>query len=400
MSEPGPSAVEDAAGGERGLTARWATFSYLFTLYFILGGAETMISPLFPLVRDDLDITESNLATILAAVAGGIAAFNVIGGATSRWLSDRSLVRATAVSLAAGMALSAAAPSFWVLLAGQTLLGVAFGIYFPPALASVARLYPDAPGKAIAVWGQAYSFGLAAAAASAFAGSAWRWVYVGCAVPAALAIAYVPRWIEVDRDPAPVAWLAQLAHNARKRTYRLAFYASFGGVSMHFVVIGFSTAFFVVDRGLDLRLVAAMLIAGRALSAPVKIVGGALHDRRGGPWTARLMMVSTAGLGLPMLLLPAEVGVWLLVPFVGMAVSVLPVANAMLVAALPPQSGWGIGTFRAALLGSAALLSAVASGLLSLGVPLLALMLAALGLPALAATAMHRAVEMPDAESR
>ena len=392
MSEPVTSAAGGTGDSESGLTARWVTFGYLFTLYFILGGAETMISPLFPLVREDLDLSESNLAAILAAVAGGIAAFNVIGGAVSRWLSDRSLVRATAVSLAAGMALSAVAPSFWMLLVGQTLLGVAFGIYFPPALASVARLYPDAPGRAIAVWGQAYSFGLAAAAASAFAGGAWRWVYAGCAVPAALAIAYVPRWTEVNRDPAPIAWLAQLAQNARKRTYRLAFYASFGGVSMHFVVIGFSTAFFVVDRGLDLRLVAAMLIAGRALSAPVKIVGGALYDQRGGPWTARLMTVSTSALGLPMLLLPADIGVWLLVPFVGMAVSVLPVANAMLVAALPPQSGWGIGTFRAALLGSAALLSAIASGLLSLGVPLFALMLAALGLPALVAAAMHRAV--------
>ena len=392
MSEPSDGVSSGAGGGESHLTARGATFAYLFTLYFILGGAETMISPLFPLVRTDLDITESNLAAILAAVAGGIAAFNVIGGATSRWLSDRSLVRATAVSLAVGMVLSAVAPSFWVLLVGQTLLGVAFGIYFPLALASVARLYPDAPGRAIAVWGQAYSFGLAAAGASAFAGGAWRWVYVGCAVPAALAVVYVPHWTEVDRDPAPMAWLAQLAQNARKRTYRLAFYASFGGVSMHFVVIGFATAFFVVDRGLDLRLVAAMLIGGRALSAPVKIVAGALHDRRGGPWTARLMMLSTSALGLPMLLAPARVGVWVLVPFVGMAVSVLPVANAMLVAALPPQSGWGIGTFRAALLGSAALLSVIVSGLLSLGVPLAALMLAALGLPALVAAAMHRAV--------
>ena len=396
MSEPGHSAAADAGGSESRLTARWATFGYLFTLYFILGGAETMISPLFPLVQQDLDITESNLAAILAAVAGGIAAFNVIGGATSRWLGDRSLVRATAVSLAVGMVLSAVAPSFWVLLVGQTLLGVAFGIYFPPALASVARMYPDAPGRAIAVWGQAYSFGLAAAAASAFAGGAWRWVYVGCAVPAALAIVYVPHWTEVDRDPAPMAWLAQLAQNARKRTYRLAFYASFGGVSMHFVVIGFATAFFVVEQGLDLRLVAATLIGGRALSAPVKIVGGALHDRRGGPWTVRLMMLSTSALGLPMLLLPADAGVWLLVPFVGMAVSALPVANAMLVAALPPQSGWGIGTFRAALLGSAALLSAIVSGLLSLGVPLLTLMLASLGLPALVAAAMHRAVEVPE----
>ena len=91
------------------------------------------------------------------------------------------------------------------------------------------------------------------------------------------------------------------------------------------------------------------------------------------------MMLTTSALGLPLLLLPARSGVWLLVPFVGMAVSVLPVANAILVAALPPQSGWGIGTFRAGLLGSAALLSAIVSGLLSWGVPLSALMLAALG---------------------
>ncbi len=391
MSEPVTS-----AGGR--LTPRRATFTYLFTLYFILGGAETMMSPLFPLVQPDLNITESNLAAILAAVSAGIASFNILGGISSRWLSNRALVRASAVALAAGMMLSAAAPSFWMLLMGQTLLGVAFGIYFPPGLASVARLYPGSEGKAIAVWGQAYSFGLAAAALSVFAGDGWRWVYVGCAVPPLLAIAYVPRWVEPAGDRAPMPLLAQLVQYARKHTYRLAFWASFGGVSMHFVVIGFSPTFFE-SRGVNLWLVGVLLAGGRILSAPVKLVGGALYDRRGGPWTARLMMVSTTALGLPMLLLPADAGVWLLVPFVGMAVSVLPVANAMLVAALPPQSGWGIGTFRAALLGSAALLSAIVSGLLSLGVPLFALMPAALALPALVAAAMHRAVTpaAPDA---
>ena len=390
MSEPVAGAAGGAGGRESGLTARWVTFGYLFGLYFILGGAETMMSPLFPLVEPDLNITESNLAAILASVSAGIASFNILGGISSRWLSDRSMVRASAVALAAGMALSAAAETFWVLIIGQTLLGVAFGIYFPPGLASVARMYRGAEGKAIAVWGQAYSFGLAAAALSVFAGEGWRWVFAGCAVPPLLAIVYVPRWVEADRALAPVPWLAQLVQYARKQTYRLAGYASFGGVSMHFVVIGFSPVFFE-SQGVDLRLVGVLLAAGRFLSAPVKLVGGALYDRRGGPWTARLMMVGTTVLGLPMLLLPAEAGVWLLVPFVGMAVSVLPVANAMLVAALPPQSGWGIGTFRAGLLGSAALLSAIVSGLLSLGVPLLALMLAALGLPALVAAAMHRA---------
>ena len=34
-------------------------------------------------------------------------------------------------------------------------------------------------------------------------------------------------------------------------------------------------------------------------------VGGALHDRHGGPWTARLMMLCTSALGLPALVAAA-----------------------------------------------------------------------------------------------
>ncbi|MCY4176859.1 MAG: MFS transporter [Acidimicrobiaceae bacterium] len=376
--------------GDSSSGARWAAFGYLFTLYFILGGTETLMSPLFPLAQPDLELTESNLAAILASVSAGTATFNVLGGISSRRLSERALVRASAMALAAAMLLSATAQTFWVLLVGQTLLGVAFGIFFPPALAGVARLYKGLEGKAIAAWGQAYSFGLTAAALSVFAGGRWRWVFVGCAMPALLAVAYVPRWPEADRAVTQLPWLAQLMEYTRKQTYRLAGYASFGGVSLHFVVIGFSPVFFE-GRGVDLRLVGVLLAAGRFLSAPVKLLGGVAYDRKGGPWTARLMMACATAVGLPMLLAPADVGVWLLVPFVGVAVSVMPVANAMLVAALPPQSGFGIGTFRAALLGTAALLSALVSGLLSLGVPLSALMLTALGSPALVAGTMHRA---------
>ena len=389
----GNDAGQGGDGRDGRMTPRWATFGYLFSLYFILGGAETMISPLFPLVRDDLRLTESQLPAILTAVAVGIAAFNVLGGASSRWLSDRAMVRASAVSLAVGMVLSGTAESFWVLLAGQALLGIAFGIFFPPALAAVARLYPDAPGKAIAVYGLAYSFGLTAAALSGTAGAGgWRWVFIGCAAPAAVAVAYTPRWTEPARNPDAPPLLSQLRQYARMRTYRLAGYASVGGVSMHYIVIALSPVYFV-DRGVELWVVAVLLAAGRALSAAVKLVGGALYDRRGGPWTARQMMLATSALGLLMLLPPARAGVWVLVPFVAVAVSVLPVSNAMLVGVLPPQSGWGIGTFRAGLLGSAALLSAIANRLLEWDwLSLEAVMLGSLALPALVAAAMHRAI--------
>ena len=410
---PGPGDPDPAAAGSDGARSdgadsdgavgrsgrrtgrRWVPFGYLFGLYFILGGSETMISPLFPLVRVDLGLDESHQAAILAAVAVGISSFNVIGGAASRWLTDRALVRSAAACLAVGMALSGAAPSFWPLLAGQALLGVAFGIFFPPALAVVARLYPAAVGKAIAAYGLAYSFGLAAAALTGNVGAGnWRWVFYACVLPATVAVLWTPGWPEPARDPALPPLLAQIRQYARMRVLRLSGLASFGGVSMHYVVIGFAPVYFV-DRGIHLGLTVSLIAAGRVLSAGVKLVGGALYDRYGGLWTARLMMLVTSGLGVPMLAAPTNWGVWLLVPFVGIAVSVLPVANAMLVEALPPQSGWGIGVFRAALLGSAALLSAIV-GLLLLWLPLETLMLASLSLPLLVAAATHAALDRPN----
>jgi len=367
---------------------RWVPVGYLFTLYFLLGGSETMISPLFPLVRDDLGLRESHQAAILAVVAAGIACFNVAGGASSRWMSDRALVRTASSCLAAGMILSGAAPSFWLLLAGQALLGIAFGIFFPPALAAVARLYPSAVGKAIAAYGLAYSFGLAAAALTGNVGEGnWRWVFYACALPAVVAVVWIPRWPEPGRDPSPPPLLAQLRWYARMRMLRLSLLASVGGVSMHYLVIGFAPVYFV-DRGVHLGLVVTLISVGRVLSAGAKLVGGALYARYGGLWTARLMMLVTSALGVPMLLAPAGVGVGLLAPFVGIAVSVMPVANAMLVGALPPQSGWGIGTFRAVVLGSAALLSGVVSLLLRF-LELEVLMLASLAVPLLVAAAAH-----------
>ena len=372
-------------------SSRRLTFGYLFALYFILGGAETMISPLFPLLRDDLQLDESHQAVLLAVVAAGIASFNLIGGASTRWLSERSLIRLAAAILSIGMLISGTAQSFAPLLIGQACLGVAFGLFFPPALAAVTRSSPEAPGKAIAIYGLAYSFGLASAALSGTVGQDhWRWVFILSAIPGLATFLWAPRWSEPEVDSVALPLLAQLWEYSRVQAYRLAGLASFGGVSMHYVVIGFAPVYFV-DAGVGIGLVASLIAIGRVLSAPVKLVGGALYDRRGGPWTARLMMSTTSAIGLLVMLLPPDIGVFFLIPFVGVAVSVLPVANAMLVAALPPRAGWGIGTFRAALLGSAALLAGAVSLLLRY-LELEVLMIAVLTLPALIAVWLHRAV--------
>lgn len=365
---------------------RKVAFTYLWTVYFLCGLAETLVSPLFPLIRRDLDLVEAQQATLLAVVAGGIAVCNVIGGALASGRPDRGLVRTASGLLAGGLLLSGLAPSYAVLLGGQALVGAAFGLFYPSGLASVARMYKATRGRAIAGYGLAYSFGLMIAAVSANAGQGgWRWVFYATGAMAAGLVVVAPRWVEAERDTGGISLARQLLLHARHREYRVSAATSMAGQTMHYVVIGFAPVLFV-DRGVSLGLVTGLLAAGRLGSVPGKMVGGALFDRLGGLWTARLLMVSVVALGAPMLALPAGAGVYLLVPFVSVAASVFPIANAMLVSALPPRSAWGIGTFRSMVLGASAILSAVV-GLLLHHHSLRAVMAGALLVPLLSALA-------------
>ena len=72
---------------------RKIAFSYLFSVYLLCGLSETLVSPLFPLIRHELDLVEAQQATLLAAVAAGIAVCNVVGGIVASIRADRSLVR-------------------------------------------------------------------------------------------------------------------------------------------------------------------------------------------------------------------------------------------------------------------------------------------------------------------
>ena len=363
---------------------RKVAFSYLFAVYLLCGMAETLVSPLFPLMRNDLGLVEAQQAIVLAVVAMGIAVFNVVGGAVASRRPDRSLVRIAAGVLAVGMVVSGLAGSYAVLLCGQALVGVAFGLFYPSGLASVARMYAEMRGRAIASYGLAYSGGLAIAAVSAGAGQdGWRWVFYASGIAAFGLFLWAPRWVEAEPDTGERSLLSQLRVYASHRDYRTSAVTTLTALAMHYVVIGFAPTLYV-DRGLGLGLVTVLLAAGRLGSVPGKVVCGGLYDRFGGPWVVRVTMLFVLAVGVPMLALPASVGVWLLVPFVAASASVFPIANALLVSALPPRSAWGIGTFRSVVIGASALLSTVVGVLLHY-VALPTVMAGALVVPALCA---------------
>ena len=97
---------------------RRLAFIHLSGVYFLTAASETLISPLFPLVRRDLHLDVSQQAVLLAALTVSIAICNVVGGALGYRGGDRRVVRLAALLLAGGAILSGISPSYAVLLLG------------------------------------------------------------------------------------------------------------------------------------------------------------------------------------------------------------------------------------------------------------------------------------------
>ena len=143
--------------------SRRLIFTYLFSVYLLAAVSETLISPLFPLIRDDLGLSVAQQASLVAALTTTIGVFNLVGGALGYRSGDRRIVRAAALALAIGTAISGAAGSYLPLLLGQIVIGVGSGLFFGPGLASIGRMYTATRGRAVASYGLAYSVGLALA---------------------------------------------------------------------------------------------------------------------------------------------------------------------------------------------------------------------------------------------
>jgi predicted MFS family arabinose efflux permease len=118
------------------------------TLALGLGASQAAILALTPVLADvarDLDVSTAaagQLRTISGLAAGTTALF--LGLAASR-VGLRELLGAGLALLAAGSALSAAAPTFVVLGGGQLLIGVGVGLSYTAAIAAVAEW--SSPGE-------------------------------------------------------------------------------------------------------------------------------------------------------------------------------------------------------------------------------------------------------------
>jgi predicted MFS family arabinose efflux permease len=372
-------------------------FSYLFTVYLLAAVAETLISPLFPLIRNDLGLDVTQQASLLTALTVSIGIFNLIGGALGYQSGDRRIVRAAALALAVGTFVSGSASSFLALLVGQIVVGAGSGLFFGPGLASISRMYTTTRGRAIASYGLAYSVGLALAAFSASAGqAAWRWMFFVTGAAALVAAVFAPHLVEAQSTQIPPL-LPSLRSYLGSPLYRMSLVTGAVAGTTSYVINGFTPTLFD-DRGATLGIITALIGIGRLTSAGGKYLSGWLFDKIGGPQAARLIMTAITVLGLAQVLPPYQIGALFIIPFVCATAMLFPVSNALSAAALPERSSWGMGVYRAALVLASAVVSGIVTVLLHF-FSLDAVMVAALAVPltgalwvGLAARRIHPAV--------
>jgi hypothetical protein len=75
-----------------------------------------------------------------------------------------------------------------------------------------------------------------------------------------------------------------------------------------------------------------------------------LFDSLGGARTAQLLITTVVALGAAEVLLPGQLGLWAVAPFVCLTAMMFPVSNAMVVVAVPDRASWGAGIYRATLM--------------------------------------------------
>jgi predicted MFS family arabinose efflux permease len=339
--------------------ARRIAFIHVSCVYFLTATCETLISPLFPLVRHDLHLDVSQQAVLLAALTVSIAACNIGGGVIGYRHGDRRVVRTAALILALGSLTSGLAPSFGILLLGQVILGAGSGLFFASGLATVGRMYATRRGRAVANYGLAYSLALATAAFAANVGVGhWRLPFLVAAAAAATLAVVAPRYLEADHEaPVKGQMMESLRAGLRHPLYRVSLLTGVVAGTCHYVIIGFSPTLFV-DRGESLPFVASMIGIGRLASTIGKFGGGRLYDRFGGLLTSTVVMFTLVAVGVAMLATPPTVGAILVIPFVTVAAILFTVSNTLSVSAVPSRSSFTIGVYRSVLVASSALVSA------------------------------------------
>lgn len=356
--------MSDTTDGEARVYANRSPLrSTLFTLlcigYLLTTAFEFLLSPVMPVISEDLGISFGQQGALFLSVAISEAVANLVGG----WWRDRVAGRTLSVlalSIAAsGCALTAAWPRYDVLLVAQGLIGAGAGLFFAVAAPKVSQLAGVGQrGRAFGIWGAAVSVGGLGAAvlAATMAEQSWRTTYV------VLALTGVVLILAFTRQPAdPPVSLTRDAGTLKivvSSTFARLTGLGMVATSAQVGVSAFLPVYAVDDLHFSVRTSAALIAGGRIVSLPAKIMSGAAGDRFGRPRMLLIVMIGAVVCMAAFLSGRRTLAAVGIVAYIAVAGALFPLVNALLGDWLPHGNlGTGYGAFRALQIGFGGLIA-------------------------------------------
>ncbi len=199
-----PDANAKAGGPAEPDPRRWWALALICGLQFMLLLDVTVVNVALPRIQESLGFTRSGLAWVVdgyVLMSGGLL---LLGGRLADFFGRRRLLLTGVVVFAVSSAVSGAAVSPGMLVAGRFGQGLAEALAAPASLGLIALLFtePAERTKALGIWGGLAALG--GTSGSVISGvltdlASWRWIFYINLPVAVLVLVCVPRLVSESR---------------------------------------------------------------------------------------------------------------------------------------------------------------------------------------------------------
>lgn len=269
-----------------------------FVLYIVFGLPDGVFGTVWPNLRDEFGRSDGSLGLLILATAVGYALGGVASGRlVERFRINRVLPVAMASALAA-LSMVAAAPEWWVVMAGYVVLGTGWGVADAGVNAWMALTQgPRAMGMLHASYGIGAFLGPLLATAFVADGTAWRAPFVACAAFTAMSIAALVRarggFAEAKTTAEISARDAEVPGSRRLQALMITWFSIYVGIevavgSWAYTMLTEARGYTDASAGVLTALYWGGLMSGRFVLA---VVGNRIHPER----TVRLSIIAAAG---------------------------------------------------------------------------------------------------------
>lgn len=327
------------------------------TGWLLVLGTRIVLPALLPQVKVAFDIDNATAGLLVSVLWGAYAVTQFPAGMMVDRIGERTTLTASTVVTAAGAAALTLAPSFLVFVLGGVLFGLGSGLYAPPRVTVLSRIYPDRDGTAL---GATFAVGnLGAAGLPLIAGALALWFHwrvgFGFVVLPLVLVAfglwtYVPT--RTDEEPRAAEQFtrrtaARLLRGMTDRHVVLAWMAMTLVLVTYQGITAFLPTYLIDIKGLTQGTASALYGLFYASGAVSQWFAGNAADRYG----ERTVLAALAGVGVFTVgLLPFVGGtaaLAVLLALLGTRLGIGPVGNGYVAALLPDEiQGAGYGLFR------------------------------------------------------